>query len=96
MNKLDGEKLSDIFKENKDADKSKYLFLNGKALGQIHNLNLKWDKARQRDVNDVPNTQLYKDLGTLESEIIKYLKDAKPNIVMDTFIHGDFHYGNIL
>lgn len=96
MNKLDGEKLSDIFKENKDADKSKYLFLYGKALGQIHNLNLKWDKARQRDVNDVPNTQLYKDLGTWESEIIKYLKDTKPNIVMDTFIHGDFHYGNIL
>lgn len=96
MNKLDGEKLSDIFKENKDTNKSKYLFLYGKALGQIHNLNLKWDKARQRDVNDVPNTQLYKDLGTWESEIIKYLKDTKPNIVMDTFIHGDFHYGNIL
>lgn len=96
MNKLDGEKLSDIFKENKDADKSKYLFLYGKALGQIHNLNLKWDKARQREVNDVPNTQLYKNLGTWESEIIKYLKDTKPNIIMDTFIHGDFHYGNIL
>lgn len=96
MSKMNGEKLSDIFKTNKKVDKARYLFLYGKALAQIHNLNLKWDKARQRDVNDVPNTQLYKDLDNYESEIIEYLKDTKPNIIMDTFIHGDFHYGNIL
>lgn len=96
MNKMNGEKLSDILKNNKDVDKSKYLFLYGQALGKIHSINLKWDVAKQRDINDIPNKKIYINLNNWELEIINYLEDTKPNIIMDTFIHGDFHYGNIL
>lgn len=96
MNKIEGEKLSDIFKEKSHTDKLKYLFLYGKALGQIHKLNLKWDTAKQRDINSVPSKKIYKNLDDWELDIINYLEDTKPHIIMDTFIHGDFHYGNIL
>ena len=96
MNKMEGEKLSDIFNENKDMDKKKYLFLYGQELAKIHKININWDIARQRDINDVPSTEFYKDLNDWECKTIKYLEKTKPTIVMDTFIHGDFHYGNIL
>lgn len=96
MSKMEGEKLSDIFKTNQKADKTRYLFMYGKALAQIHKTNLKWDIAKQRDINDIPNTKLYKDLDSWELDVINYLKQTKPQIVMNTFIHGDFHYGNIL
>ena len=96
MSKIEGEKLSDIFKEDSEVRKDKYLFLYGKCLAKIHNINLKWEKAKQRSINDVPSTTMYKGLDKWELEIIDYLKQTKPNINFDTFIHGDFHYGNIL
>ena len=97
MKKIEGEKLSDLFKSNLYIDKSKYLYNYGKTLAKIHALDIKWDKARQRDINDYPKRTIYKDLNKWENEIIDYLKTNKPKrLIKNTFIHGDFHYGNIL
>lgn len=96
MNKMDGEKLSDLFEENKNIDRAKYLFLYGQELAKIHKIKLNWSIAKQRDINDIPTSSVYKNLDNWENEIIRYLEETKPKIIMDTFIHGDFHYGNIL
>ncbi len=96
MTKIDGEKLSDIFKEQKDADHKKYLYLYGQALAKIHKLKLNWDIAKQRDINDFPKKERYNNLDKWEVKVIEYLEKTKPKIEMNTFIHGDFHYGNIL
>ena len=96
LSKIQGEKLSDIFKEDINADKSKYLYLYGQALAKIHRLDIDWKLAKIRDINDYPSTKIYKNLDDWDLNIIKYLKDTKPIINYDTFIHGDFHYGNIL
>ena len=96
---IEGDKLSDIFKENNisDTERHAYLFKYGVALADIHNINLDWDKARQRPINDYPSIETYKDLDKWELNIINYLKETRPNeFKFDTFIHGDFHYGNIL
>jgi len=96
LSKIEGEKLSDIFKEDLNADKDKYLYLYGQALAKVHKLDIDWKRAKIRDINDYPNTEFYKNLDDWELNVINYLKDTKPVINYDTFIHGDFHYGNIL
>lgn len=96
LSKIEGEKLSDIFKEDLNADKDRYLYLYGQALAKVHKLDIDWKRAKIRDINDYPNIEFYKKIDDWELNVINYLKDTKPVINYDTFIHGDFHYGNIL
>ena len=97
LSKINGEKLSDIFKEQKDVDKTKYLYNYGKELAKIHKYKIDWKKAKMRNINYIPKKKSYKSFDNWEQEIINYLKQTKPkNIKYNTFIHGDFHYGNIL
>lgn len=97
LSKIEGEKLSDIFKENMDVDREKYLYLYGKFLAKIHKLDIEWEQAKLRNINDYPDVNLYKNLDEWEIKVIEYLKETKPQtITYDIFIHGDFHYGNIL
>lgn len=97
LSKIEGEKLSYLFRENKGIDKNKYLYVYGQSLAKIHKLDIKWKKAKMRPINDYPKIENYKDLDTWDISVIKYLEKNKPkNIEYNTFIHGDFHYGNIL
>jgi len=99
LSKIEGDKLSDIFKENdvSTLQRHNYLFKYGLTLANIHNIKLDRVQARQRPINDYPSTEVYKDLDKWELSIINYLKETRPNeFKFDTFIHGDFHYGNIL
>lgn len=74
----------------------------GEKLAEIHSLNIKVGKiAKQRKINDYPTQKYYRldkveDFDTWPRKIIDYLSINKPEISFDTFIHGDFHYGNIL
>jgi len=95
LSKLKGDKLSSILKNTNDSSMD-YLYSYGLMLGSIHSLSIKADKAMQRSINDYPNKEKYNDLSSLEEKIINYLIVNKPNIVFDVFIHGDFHYANIL
>ena len=45
----------------------------------------------QRTINKAPA-----EYNEEISKYLKYLKDNTPNIQYNTFIHGDFHYANIL
>lgn len=99
LSKIDGEKLSDIFKDDSNADKDRYLFTYGQTLAEIHKLKINWSSAKVRDINTYPNakSEVYKDLNEWESNLIQTLKKTKPKKMdLNTFIHGDFHYGNIL
>ncbi len=99
LSKIDGEKLSDIFKEHPNIDKERYLFTYGQTLAEIHKLKINWTSAKIRDINTYPNAtaEVYKDLDEWESNLIEFLKKKKPKEMnLNTFIHGDFHYGNIL
>lgn len=97
LSKIEGEKLSDIFRKNKNIDKNKYLYIYGQTLAKIHKLDIDWKKAKMRRINDCPKRDIYNSLGNWEESIINYLEENKPkDINYDTFIHGDFHYGNIL
>ena len=97
MQKINGEKLSDIFKENPEVNQNDYLYEYGKALAKIHKTNIECGKAKIRNINDYPKKETYSKFDEWELKIVNYLKNEKPKkIDYNTFIHGDFHYGNIL
>lgn len=94
LEKIEGNRLSDIFKQDK-KDKETYLKEYGKTLSQIHNIqNRGFDKAFQRPINEVPKN--YKNSDEFSGKIIKYLEENKIEKDNKTFIHGDFHYANVL
>lgn len=94
LEKIEGDRLSDIFKRDK-KDKNIYLKEYGKTLSQIHNIqNREFDKAFQRPINETPKN--YKNSDEFSEKIIKYLEENKVEKDNKTFIHGDFHYANVL
>lgn len=94
LEKIEGDRLSDIFKQDR-KDKETYLKEYGKTLSQIHNIqNRGFDKAFQRPINEVPKN--YKNSDEFSGKIIKYLEENKIKKDNETFIHGDFHYANVL
>lgn len=92
--KLEGERLSTLINKDKNINKKEYLYNYGKTLGQIHKQKIKASKAFQRPVNDYPKENQNQD--EYSKQIINYLKETKPKINYQTFIHGDYHYANIL
>ena len=82
MNKMDGEKLSDLFEKNKNIDRAKYLFLYGQELAKIHKIKLNWSIAKQRDINDIPTSSVYKNLDKVGSIFLDY----RNNIDLDSKI----------
>lgn len=95
LSKINGERLSTLLK-NDNVNKEQYLFLYGASLAQIHKISIFCDRAMQRAINDYPKEENYFKFDKWETKIVNYLCKNKPNINYDTFIHGDFHYANIL
>lgn len=94
LGKIEGDRLSDIFKQDKN-DKKNYLKEYGKTLAQIHNIeNREFDKAFQRPINETPKN--YKNYDEFSNKMIKYLEENDIEKNNKTFIHGDFHYANVL
>lgn len=88
-----GERLSEILDKELDTEiKEKMLERYGKELAVLHSIKLnKINKALQRTINKAPA-----EYNEEISKYLKYLKDNTQNIQYNTFIHGDFHYANIL
>lgn len=98
LKKINGNRLSDIFLGiNEQKSKNNYLIKYGKELATIHQIsNELFSEAKQRSINDYPSKEKYKKFDSTVSLYIDYLINNKPSIKYDTFIHGDFHYANIL
>ena len=87
-----GSKLSNLIKRGNNS--MDYMFEYGAYLARIHSLDIKADIAKQRKINNIVEI----DVNSFPElkEYYEYLVNNKVNIEFSTFIHGDFHYGNIL
>ena len=91
LEKRTGNKLSEIFKKD-NSNKEDYLHKYGKELAIIHKIpNKQFKDSYQRDINWIVKTEI-KEL----QPYVRYLSENYIEANKDTFIHGDFHYGNIL
>ncbi|MDD4298616.1 MAG: aminoglycoside phosphotransferase family protein [Bacilli bacterium] len=98
LQKLEGNRLSDIFVKISDKQlKKEYLIKYGKELAKIHSiLDQSFLDAKQRTINDYPKNENHLEMDEYILPYIEYLKLNKPNMEEKVFIHGDFHYANIL
>ena len=91
LEKRTGNILSEIFKKD-NSKKEEYLYKYGKELAIIHKIPKDLFKnSYQRDINSIVKTEI-KEL----QPYVRYLSKNYIEANKDTFIHGDFHYGNIL
>ncbi len=97
LEKKEGNRLSEIFALGIDKEsKDKYLIEYGKNLALIHKIDIKpFEDAKLRKINHIPSEEHY----TFDDAItpyINYLKENKIDMEEKIFIHGDFHYANLL
>ncbi len=87
-----GSKLSNLIKRGHNS--MNYMYNYGSLLAKIHSLNIDAEKAKQRKINDIVEIDIneYKEL----EKFYNYLTINKIEKNYNTFIHGDFHYGNLL
>ena len=94
LNKIHGKRLNEVIN---DQNKETYLFKLGKELATIHGLNVEnFNIAKQRVINEIPYDGLYGKTDDVSQEYINYLQENNYKKEFNTFIHGDFHYANIL
>ena len=94
LEKKNGSRLSEIFRRSVKY-KKEYLLEYGKTLAQIHNIkNNNFKKALQRPINNIPDDHYTYD--EYASKIKTWLVENLITLDYNTFIHGDFHYGNVL
>ena len=98
LSKIEGERLSDILIKN-DNLRKELLYKYGQELATIHRIPISNQKiAKQRTINSYPNKTMYTTLSKENNlkEYIKFLEDNDFKKELTTFIHGDFHYANVL
>ena len=97
LEKKDGNRLSEILETKiTEEEKSEYLIKYGKELATIHKINQNdFSDAKIRVINEIPTNEIYKIPEAL-LPYIKYLKENNFEKKPNSFIHGDFHYANIL
>jgi aminoglycoside phosphotransferase len=89
LSKKEGLRLSNLINK---TNKEKYLMEYGKYLALIHKYpSSLFQLSKKRDINNIP----LKTDSKIE-KYIEYLKNNIPKFNNNTFIHGDFHYANIL
>lgn len=95
LTKVRGKRLSEILLT--PDMKRDYLRKYGMELGKIHQIpKNEFNISLKRPINDIPSGDIYHDFDPFIRKYLDYLKENKIEIVNNCFIHGDFHYANIL
>jgi aminoglycoside phosphotransferase len=91
---LPGERLSVIVGENKRHESYGYLSDFGKTLAAFHRLVMTCDNVRDRRVFH-PKPKAFFETHDLLN-VHHYLESHQPAQINTCFVHGDFHYANLL
>jgi len=89
-----GERLSVILREAGRTEALDYMEPYGAALAELHSLDLPWADVKRRRFFDLPPED-YLAKHRLEP-FAAFLSGHPPEGESRCFIHGDFHYANIL
>ena len=98
LEKKEGERLSDILeKQNTKEIRKSYLLKYGQALAKWHQIPCDdFEVSKKRVINEIPSSSVYKNIDPFAQKVIDDLLDHPIQKEDNTFIHGDFHYANIL
>ncbi len=91
---IEGRRLSVILAETGLDNSLNYMFEYGRALAELHCITGDFPDAPHRRFHDIPDFAFFEKIGMVE--IHEWLIANKPPHINQCFVHGDFHYANIL
>jgi aminoglycoside phosphotransferase (APT) family kinase protein len=89
-----GKRLSQIVAKRMPDYARRYMKAYGKTMAQIHQINISAPKVKHRRFFEIPVMQYAAKYNLLNS--LEYLQTHTPEGETQCFVHGDFHYANIL
>lgn len=89
-----GERLSTIAKEISKKDTERFLSMQAACLSEIHKLNIECENVKDRKFFHKPSLEYCQKFGL--DDIYSFLTTESPLSEKKCFVHGDFHYANIL
>lgn len=92
---LVGERLSVISKQIPKLELLNYLKTYGESLAKIHLINGEFNNVKDRKFFHIPPKE-YFEKEDINMEVYEYLLSSKPKEINYCFVHGDFHYANVL
>lgn len=91
---IEGERLSKTVNDNGLSDALPFMFEYGKTLAELHSVKGDFADASKRRFHTIADKDLFLKYGI--EDVYRYLIENKPLNVDKCFVHGDFHYANIL
>jgi len=89
-----GERLSVMLGDNEQHQSLQYLEHYGFTLARLHRIDYDCQPVKHRRFFDIPDTDFLEKNGLQAVEA--FLCKNKPISASNCFVHGDFHYANIL
>lgn len=89
-----GERLSTLFNENPNLCSSSFMELYGMELAKLHTSNVSCDDVKHRRFFDMPSEDYFMEHNLQEASV--FLQTYMPKNTNKCFVHGDFHYANVL
>ena len=89
-----GVRLSTIVGDNKNFESMDYLYHYGETLGLFHQSNISAKPVKHRRFFEIPDNEYFSKHGL--EDVGEFLNSNKPQNCSKCFVHGDFHYANIL
>lgn len=89
-----GERLSTILGSNDNLESLNYMKKYGAMLAKFHHLKISCNDVKHRSFFDIPKSNYFKKIDLVYVE--DFLKNCPPKNKSKCFVHGDFHYANIL
>ena len=90
----EGERLSAITERSGRSEALDYMEPYGAALARLHSLAVPWAAVKRRRFFDLPPADRLEAGGL--TEYARFLSRCPPEGESRCFIHGDFHYANVL
>ncbi len=91
---VEGRRLSVILAEDGAENGLGYMYEYGHTLAELHLASGAFPNAPHRRYHDIPEFSYFEKIGM--ADICDWLIGNKPTQVNKCFVHGDFHYANIL
>lgn len=91
---LKGDRLSVILGRNEQLESMEYMKIYGKALAFFHMQKIDVAEVKHRKFFSMPEHEYFEKYNLEDYE--NYLINHYPVYVNESFVHGDFHYANIL
>lgn len=91
---LEGERLSTLVGDNENLESLSYMEEYGEMLGKIHSIKGDFQPVKDRPFFHIMDKDKFTE-NNLEF-VYNYLITYEPKTIHQCFVHGDFHYANIL